>query len=218
MNKTNAIIFILFNLLIGITYATCPSTFEEMGLPAINGQTKIKVDWIGEKSKIKDGVVGVIGGLCFSPDGKTCSGVGGEGESVELNTGSETEIFQAPGDANQKYSVCMNNCSRSKDLPFNSNESQDWHVVKSCLDEFKISLALVPNAPAQLSAQGKKDFVIFLNAAQHKAFAVSALGAYGYQTTASSIDVAKKDALTFCEKYSTDPCEIYMEDDIVVHP
>lgn len=70
---------------------------------------------------------------------------------------------------------------------------------------------LIP--PSALCNPHKKIFTTYLNSPPHKAFAVSADGAFGWSAGKNTLDEAKKAALASCQKYSDHPCKIYAIDD-----
>jgi dienelactone hydrolase len=72
--------------------------------------------------------------------------------------------------------------------------------------------------PAQLSASGRGNFQTYLAAAPHKAFAVSAKGAYGWRTAQRSERDARDGAMKLCAQSSTGPCRIYAIDDAYAAP
>jgi hypothetical protein len=118
-----------------LSYADCPQGYEDMGVSNVYGQSKIKIDWIGKKAVTKRGVVSVSGSVCFAENGKKCVG---DGFGVVLNTGSETETIPVDGSANKTFSICMNGCSRTKEVQLYSDESPDWNDIPSCRAEFKV--------------------------------------------------------------------------------
>ena len=67
--------------------------------------------------------------------------------------------------------------------------------------------------PPRLSTSGRQDFQKFLEAATHKAFAVSATGAYAWRTARRTIEEASEAALRLCEKEGDKPCSLYAIDD-----
>jgi dienelactone hydrolase len=67
--------------------------------------------------------------------------------------------------------------------------------------------------PRQLSAKGRVDFETYLDAATHKAFAVSATGAYAWRTARATIKDATEAALANCEAAGHRPCRLYAIDD-----
>jgi dienelactone hydrolase len=69
--------------------------------------------------------------------------------------------------------------------------------------------------PPNLSESGLRDFENFLRARQHKAFAVTPEGAYGWRTGVGSREEAMKDALAICEKYGSG-CRLYLVNDELV--
>lgn len=117
-----------------VSYADCPSGFDDILGSTVYGRSNVKIDWVGKKAVTKNGVVSAAGSLCFSADGIKCIN---EELSVVLNTGSETEVFRSYGKPDQEVSVCMRSCSRTKEVQMNSDESPDWHDIINCKDEFK---------------------------------------------------------------------------------
>lgn len=63
--------------------------------------------------------------------------------------------------------------------------------------------------PPKLSSDGLRDFENFLQAREHKAFAVTPDGAYGWRTGAPSREEAIQSALATCEKYGRG-CRLYL--------
>jgi dienelactone hydrolase len=66
--------------------------------------------------------------------------------------------------------------------------------------------------PRQLSASGRKDFAAYLAAFPHKAFAISADGAYGWRTARRSDAEAESGALGLCGAHAA-ACHVYAVDD-----
>lgn len=66
--------------------------------------------------------------------------------------------------------------------------------------------------PENLSARGREAFETYIRAGQHKAFAVSASGGFGWATRKQSIDEAKEAALNFCREHSQS-CRLLAVDD-----
>lgn len=73
--------------------------------------------------------------------------------------------------------------------------------------------ALTP--PPALNANGQKAFAAYLRAGPHKAFAVSARGAYGWHSGRRTADNARRDALESCAKYAAD-CNVVAIDDAAI--
>lgn len=64
-----------------------------------------------------------------------------------------------------------------------------------------------------LTAQGEKHFAIFQQAPNHKAFAASVNGHYGYASSKANIREATAKALEVCARYSEgSPCKLIMID------
>ena len=68
-------------------------------------------------------------------------------------------------------------------------------------------------APGALGANGRKDFQTFLEAAFHKAFAVSDKGAYAWRTARATTADAIAAALSQCEAAGHEACRLYAVDD-----
>lgn len=91
---------------------------------------------------------------------------------------------------------------------FSANGIPRWTpYVDSWLTEQKLALRETPMAlpslpavtvPPQLNDVGREAFEKYLRAGQHKAFAVTKEGGFGYQTARRSLDEAKAEALKFC--------------------
>jgi dienelactone hydrolase len=83
------------------------------------------------------------------------------------------------------------------------------------------SLLPVPVAriamPSEVSENGRKGFADFLAAPPHRAFAVSAMGAFGWAAGRRSAEAARREALERCRKFAGD-CHIYAVDDAAVEP
>lgn len=69
--------------------------------------------------------------------------------------------------------------------------------------------------PPNLTDSGLRDYENFLRARQHKAFAVTPDGAYGWRTGAASRDDAIRDAIATCNKYGSG-CRLYLVNDELV--
>jgi dienelactone hydrolase len=68
-------------------------------------------------------------------------------------------------------------------------------------------------APSQVSASARDDFARYLaSITPHKAFAVSARGAYGWRSNRATAAEAERDALAACGKWAKD-CSLYAVDD-----
>jgi pimeloyl-ACP methyl ester carboxylesterase len=67
-------------------------------------------------------------------------------------------------------------------------------------------------APNALSASGKKSFADYLVSPPHKAFAVARDGSYGWQSGLRSVQIAKDDALRYCQQQSK-TCDVRFIDD-----
>ncbi|MGH6790001.1 MAG: CocE/NonD family hydrolase [Pseudolabrys sp.] len=65
--------------------------------------------------------------------------------------------------------------------------------------------------PPQLSERGRKAFETYLMSGQHKAFAVSPDGHFGWRTGQRTVDDAKAGALEYCHRNASD-CEIVFVD------
>ena len=72
--------------------------------------------------------------------------------------------------------------------------------------------ALAP--PRQLGQHALHDFETFLDAPSHKAFAVSAKGAYAWRTARGTTAEASETALRQCEQIGHQPCRLYAVDDV----
>ncbi|CUW38233.1 Dienelactone hydrolase [Magnetospirillum sp. XM-1] len=70
--------------------------------------------------------------------------------------------------------------------------------------------------PGRLSAQGKESFRKFLDASDHKAFALSGDGSYGWRSGQKTIDAAVEDAMANCRKNAKRTCRTVMIDDETV--
>jgi dienelactone hydrolase len=68
-------------------------------------------------------------------------------------------------------------------------------------------------APAQLSAKNKKVFATYLQSPPHKAFAVDENGGFGWRSGRRTIAEAKKEAMDYCQQYTSSQCELYAVDD-----
>jgi dienelactone hydrolase len=66
---------------------------------------------------------------------------------------------------------------------------------------------LVP--PSQLSSENKKIFLTYLNSPPHKAFAISATGAFGWSSGGYTVEEAKKKALKICKEHNKKSCYLY---------
>jgi hypothetical protein len=83
---------------------------------------------------------------------------------------------------------------------FSNTSASDWTPI---VDRFLRAQNLMPQsasaatlpAPTQLSAAGKEAFSNFISRNQHKAFAVSPEGAFGWRSGMPSADDAERDAL-----------------------
>ena len=62
--------------------------------------------------------------------------------------------------------------------------------------------------PPQLSRRGRETFETYLRAGQHKAFAITEDGGFGWQTGRRSVDEAKAEALKFCQGDKGRECRI----------
>jgi len=71
-------------------------------------------------------------------------------------------------------------------------------------------------APKILSLNGKQDFEKYVQAAPHKAFALSSDGAYGWRTGERSVEEAKLQAINYCQKYTQELCKIIAVDDEMI--
>jgi dienelactone hydrolase len=83
----------------------------------------------------------------------------------------------------------------------------------------RTTLLALPSAtlkpPARLGESGRSAFADFLRAAPHKAFAVSANGAYGWQTGRRTVEEARSRAMEACSKHASD-CMVVVVDDTEV--
>lgn len=67
--------------------------------------------------------------------------------------------------------------------------------------------------PPHLSAKGRDSFRKYLDASDHKAFAMSRDGAYGWRSGQKSVEAAVEDALANCSKNTSKTCRTVMIDD-----
>jgi dienelactone hydrolase len=77
-------------------------------------------------------------------------------------------------------------------------------------------LPTLPPAPAQLSQNGRHAFENYSRSGQHKAFAVTADGHFGWATGKRTVDEAETTALKFCEGANGRDCHIVFVDDEAV--
>jgi dienelactone hydrolase len=66
--------------------------------------------------------------------------------------------------------------------------------------------------PAGLGENGRKAFAFYLSSGQHKAFAMSPNGTFGWRTARRTVEEARKGALENCAKHSPD-CRIVVVDE-----
>lgn len=88
----------------------------------------------------------------------------------------------------------------------------DSYLASQKIAQRDTPMALPPlpvvTPPPQLSRRGRETFETYLRAGQHKAFAVSADGGFGWQTGRRSVDEAKAEALKFCQGDKGRECRV----------
>jgi dienelactone hydrolase len=125
--------------------------------------------------------------------------------------GGKAQFIQAPAFGKDGHSLfSLNGIARW--TPY-----VDGFLVTQKLAQRDQPMALPPlpavTAPLQLSRGGRETFEKYLRAGQHKAFAITENGGFGWQTGRRSTDEAKADALKFCQGDKNRICRIVFIDD-----
>lgn len=125
--------------------------------------------------------------------------------------GGQASLMQAPAFAKDGHSL------------FSTAGIPEWtplvdaFLQKQALNLFKKPLPLPElanlSAPHQLASTNKKAFLAYLKSPPHKAFAISAKGAFGWSSGRHSLDEAKIKALNACNQYSKISCHLYAAED-----
>lgn len=93
----------------------------------------------------------------------------------------------------------------------------DAYLVEQKLAQREAPMALpqlpAVTLPAKLSPRGRETFEKHLRGGQHKAFAMSGDGHFGWQTGRRSVDEAKAEALKFCRDDKERDCRVVFIDD-----
>lgn len=125
--------------------------------------------------------------------------------------GGQATLMQAPAFANDGHRLFS-----TAGIPV-WTPIVDAFLQKQALNLFKKPLPLPElanlSAPRQLSSANKKAFSAYLKSPPHKAFAISALGAFGWSSGRHSLDEAKTKALNACNQYSKISCHLYAAED-----
>lgn len=125
--------------------------------------------------------------------------------------GGKAQFIQAPAFGKDGHSLfSLNGIAQwTPDL--------DAYLVTQKLAQRETPMALPPlpdvTPPAKLSRRGRETFEKYLRGGQHKAFAISGDGHFGWQTGRRSVDEAKAEALKFCRDDKERDCRVVFIDD-----